>query len=56
MEPTAKVLANRKPRPVTMVIMDGVGRREATEGNAVADAFTPHLDWLLEHQRAPKEE
>lgn len=27
--------------------MDGIGFRKDTEGNAVANAHTPHLDWLL---------
>jgi 2,3-bisphosphoglycerate-independent phosphoglycerate mutase len=27
--------------------MDGIGYRKDAEGNAVADAHTPHLDWLL---------
>jgi 2,3-bisphosphoglycerate-independent phosphoglycerate mutase len=29
--------------------MDGIGFREDAEGNAVANAYTPHLDWLLAH-------
>lgn len=29
--------------------MDGIGFRKDTEGNAVANAYTPHLDWLLAH-------
>jgi 2,3-bisphosphoglycerate-independent phosphoglycerate mutase len=36
------------PKPVTMIIMDGVGYREATTGNAVHEAYTPHLDRLLQ--------
>ncbi|MFZ2444772.1 MAG: 2,3-bisphosphoglycerate-independent phosphoglycerate mutase [Syntrophobacteraceae bacterium] len=43
------LLTHRKPRPITICIMDGVGCREETEGNAVANAFTPYLDWLLEN-------
>jgi len=35
--------------PLTLVIMDGIGFSERKEGNAVADALTPHLDWLLAH-------
>jgi 2,3-bisphosphoglycerate-independent phosphoglycerate mutase len=33
-------------RPVLLVIMDGVGYREETEGNAVLNANTPNLDRL----------
>ena len=33
--------------PLTVVVMDGIGFRAETEGNAVANAHTPHLDWLL---------
>lgn len=29
--------------------MDGIGCRESVEGNAVAQGYTPHLDWLLAH-------
>ena len=36
---------NRKP--VVLVIMDGFGLREETEGNAVAMAKKPHLDKLM---------
>ena len=43
------LLNPRRPGPVTIVVMDGIGCRVSTEGNAVAQAFTPHLDWLLEH-------
>jgi 2,3-bisphosphoglycerate-independent phosphoglycerate mutase len=32
-----------------MVVMDGIGFRKETEGNAVAHAHTPNLDWLLAH-------
>ena len=41
------MLTNRRPGPLTIVVMDGVGYREQTLGNAVANAHTPHLDWLL---------
>ena len=38
-----------RPRgPVVEVIMDGVGYAPAGPGNAVAAAYTPFLDWLLE--------
>lgn len=30
--------------PTTLIIMDGYGLREASEGNAVKNARTPHLD------------
>lgn len=43
------VLSGRKPRPVTIVVMDGIGVREDALGNAVTAAYTPHLDWLLEN-------
>ncbi len=33
-------------RPVVMIIMDGVGISEGTEGNAVKSAYTPTLDML----------
>ncbi len=32
---------------MVLVIMDGVAYSSNTEGNAVANAYTPHLDWLL---------
>ncbi len=41
------LLTHRSPRPITLAIMDGVGYREDTLGNAVAGACTPNLDWLL---------
>lgn len=49
MTPKYQVLNKRRPRPLTLAIMDGIGYRKATEGNAVAEAYTPHLDWLLAH-------
>lgn len=42
------VLKNRRPRPLTVVIMDGIGFREGNPGNAVAAASTPHLDRLVQ--------
>ncbi len=36
-------------KPLTIVIMDGIGCRKERTGNAVAEAYTPHLDWLLEN-------
>ncbi len=45
----AKVLKSRRPRPLVIVIMDGIGYNERTEGNAVAQATTVHLDRLLAH-------
>ena len=29
--------------------MDGIGYRAESLGNAVAESYTPHLDWLLDH-------
>jgi len=43
------ILKNRRVGPLTIVIMDGIGYRAEREGNAVAEAFTPHLDWLLDN-------
>ena len=34
-------------QPVVLVVMDGVGLAEPSEGNAVAAAYTPHLDKLM---------
>ena len=36
-------------RPVALVILDGLGLRAEREGNAVAQAKTPTLDWLSEN-------
>lgn len=47
--PSSSILTARRPRPLTLVVMDGVGYRQETAGNAVAEAYTPHLDWLLDH-------
>ena len=44
-----QVLPGRKRRPLVLVVMDGIGYREETSGNAVAEAYTPHLDWLLQN-------
>ncbi len=33
--------------PILLVVMDGIGITEATAGNAVRDAYTPHLDKLM---------
>ncbi len=41
-------MQSRKPGPVTMIIMDGVGYRKDPTGNAVHAAYTPHLDRLLQ--------
>jgi len=35
--------------PVLLVIMDGVGKGKYEDGDAVAAAHTPTLDWLKEH-------
>jgi len=42
------ISGGRKPRPLIVALMDGIGAREAGPGNAVAEAYTPHLDWLLQ--------
>ncbi|MGC8490462.1 MAG: 2,3-bisphosphoglycerate-independent phosphoglycerate mutase [Syntrophobacteraceae bacterium] len=47
MKGMVNLLTHRSPRPVTLAIMDGVGFREEALGNAVANAFTPNLEWLL---------
>jgi len=47
MKGMVNLLTHRSPRPITLAIMDGVGYREDTLGNAVASALTPNLDWLL---------
>lgn len=36
-------------KPVVLVVMDGVGLTETVEGNAVAQAYTPTLDMLMEN-------
>ena len=36
-------------KPVVLVVMDGVGLNEKLEGNAVKNAYTPHLTNLLEN-------
>lgn len=33
-------------KPVVLVVMDGVGESDNTKGNAVANAYTPTLDYL----------
>jgi 2,3-bisphosphoglycerate-independent phosphoglycerate mutase len=49
MEQTTSVLTHRKPRPLTIIVMDGIGSRKEALGNAVAEAYTPNLDWLLQN-------
>lgn len=34
-------------KPVVLVVMDGMGISEKTEGNAVKNAYTPNLDYLM---------
>lgn len=36
--------------PILLMVMDGIGITEATEGNAVLDAYTPNLDRLMKEQ------
>ena len=43
------LLPRNGPRPLVLVIMDGIACASHMEGNAVANAYTPHLDWLLAH-------
>ncbi|MFB6193379.1 MAG: 2,3-bisphosphoglycerate-independent phosphoglycerate mutase, partial [Candidatus Nanohaloarchaea archaeon] len=38
-------------KPVLLVVMDGVGLREETEGNALKQAMTPNLDRLMENNK-----
>ena len=47
MKQTTKVLNHRRPGPLVLTVMDGVGYRKESLGNAVAEANKPHLDWLL---------
>ena len=51
MKGMVSLLTHRSPRPVTVAIMDGIGYREDPLGNAVANACTPNLDWLLANCR-----
>jgi 2,3-bisphosphoglycerate-independent phosphoglycerate mutase len=44
-----RILTGRQARPLVLVVMDGIGYREDTRGNAVAEGYTPHLDGLLSH-------
>ena len=46
--PKANWFKGRKG-PVVLVIMDGVGYGKYREGDAVAAAFTPNLDWFHAH-------
>jgi len=40
-------------KPVMLIIMDGLGIREMTEGNAVKQAHTPHIDyWMANLERS----
>lgn len=39
----------RRPGPVVLVIMDGVGYGKFAEGDAVRTAIKPHLDWFHAH-------
>lgn len=47
MKPLVKNNFTRKG-PLVFIIMDGMGLREATEGNAFYHAHTPHLDMLMD--------
>lgn len=37
---------NKRPKPITLIILDGWGYREEREANAIALAHTPHWDHL----------
>jgi len=39
----------KRPGPVVLVIMDGIGINPNTAGNAVKAAYTPTLDWLMKN-------
>jgi 2,3-bisphosphoglycerate-independent phosphoglycerate mutase len=39
----------KRPGPVVLVIMDGIGINLNTAGNAVKAAYTPTLDWLMKN-------
>ncbi|MEG3637991.1 2,3-bisphosphoglycerate-independent phosphoglycerate mutase [Magnetococcus sp. PR-3] len=42
-----------RPKPMTLVILDGWGLRDTTENNAIANAATPHMDrWFAERPNA----
>ncbi|MCX7679439.1 MAG: 2,3-bisphosphoglycerate-independent phosphoglycerate mutase, partial [Spirochaetes bacterium] len=47
MKPLEKFHFKRKG-PLVFIIMDGIGLREATEGNAFFHAHTPHLNMLMD--------
>ncbi len=47
MKPLVKNNFKRKG-PLVFIIMDGIGLREATEGNALYHAHTPNLDMLMD--------
>ena len=49
MKRTTTILTRRRPRPLVLTVMDGIGYRAETLGNAVAEANTPRIDWLLRH-------
>lgn len=36
-------------KPIILIVMDGVALSDKTEGNAVSGAFTPNLDYLMQH-------
>src|SRR5690554_6065380 len=38
-------------KPTALIILDGFGLRDSTEGNAVSAAKTPNVDWL--NEKAP---
>ena len=38
-----------RPRPLALIILDGFGLREEPQGNAIAQAHTPHFDRFWSH-------
>ncbi|HDL89420.1 MAG TPA: 2,3-bisphosphoglycerate-independent phosphoglycerate mutase, partial [Thermodesulforhabdus norvegica] len=42
----SKIIASRRPGPLVIVIMDGIGYREELEGNAFFEGYIPHFRHL----------
>ncbi len=49
MSKTFRILPERRPGPLVIVIMDGIGYREELEGNAFFEGYIPHFRWLWKH-------
>ncbi|ABK45996.1 phosphoglycerate mutase [Magnetococcus marinus MC-1] len=46
-------MQTHRPKPMTLVILDGWGLRDTQENNAIANASTPHMDdWLANRPHA----